>query len=81
MAKRVKVTVWLDEMTARRLRAFAGWSGRELGDIVGQGVRAVLADFECGEVTDRERPVIVVDGADGGGVVPMRARARSAADG
>lgn len=63
---RTKVTVLLDDLTARRLRAYCGWTGRDLGVVVSTALSGLLGDVEvrgCDLVDVDEPPVIAVDRA------------------
>lgn len=44
-AGKTSVHVTISPDVAARLRAFAGWHGRELGDVVEEGLRLVLKGF------------------------------------
>ena len=47
--RKTKINVSLDASLARRLRAFAGYHGRDLGDVVTEGLRTVLKGFSVSQ--------------------------------
>ena len=52
---RTSVHVLIDADIAKRLRAFAGFSGREMGDVVTEGLRHVLKGFSVRQEPQSER--------------------------
>jgi hypothetical protein len=55
---KAKVTMWLDEEVARKLRALRGWEDRELGDIAGPILAAALSSWYVAERGRSARPAV-----------------------
>jgi hypothetical protein len=47
--QRIRLNVTLDAALARRLRAYAGFHGRDLSAVVGEAVRTVLKGFKVSQ--------------------------------